>query len=147
MLKERQLRAALRGHALTLADLSTLNSGGLIAWENRPFNTPDPDNGTMWVSERLVVQSERQTATGQNQADGSYELSIWTPVTAGTEEVDDLADLVVEHFSPVTGVSNGETEATIYRTLRLPLQKNPANTAWRVKTVVCLWRSFNTNPT
>lgn len=145
MLKERELRSALRSKTLELSQMSTLSSGGLIAWENRPFTPPDPDDGTLWVSERLVVQSERQTATGQNQADGAYELAIWTPVTAGTEEADDLADALVEHLAPVTGVSSGETEATIYRTFRLPLQQNRANTAWRVKTVACLWRSFNVN--
>ena len=112
MIDHSDIRLGVRAVLLAITD-SNMPTIANMAWENRSFT---PTEGTPWLRETLMSGAERQVASGTLRGTGIIQYDLFWPAGTGTEDPDNLIDVIKNAFKPVTMIG---THSSIWRAERL----------------------------
>jgi len=103
------VRILLRSHFALTAGLPV---AAYRKYENTAFNPPD---NAMWVSERFLVDGERQVASDLVSATGIITFAVHGPTGKGTKIAGVLAKAIKEQFAVPQSLQSGALEVAIDR--------------------------------
>lgn len=112
------------------------------AWENRPFKLPNPATTSLWLREKVYINSERKTTPMMIEATGETRYDIFLPAGGGTKEADDLTKAIAEAFEAGRSMTDGTLGIGIERTERKNLIHESEFENWSFLPVVIRWRVF-----
>jgi hypothetical protein len=95
------ISAALDGHLSTMVGLPP------VAWENVAYT---PVDGTLYIRPTLLAgntSGATLSPTGTDQHVGIYQIDVFGDVDVGKNEAVVMADLIADHFKPVTEMTSG----------------------------------------
>lgn len=141
MIDEEEVRLILRDTLLN--DVTPLPSN--LAWQNRPFVAPAPEEGEAYLTEEQAILTEQLLATEQVTVQGQTQFRVYVATSTGTEELSAFTLAIANAFKPgqslrdIDGVPT-DCPVQIWRTQRGQAVKDTETEAWYFQSVNIFWR-------
>jgi len=144
LLNESTLRTLFRARLKTV---SNLPAEQFLAWQNRAFLPPDPEDDQPWVREYVTILSESKTTQCHIEATGLVQYVVVIPSGRGTKKGDDLVKAIAEAFESGQALNTTGLTVILEHTERGPYLEDPQTPVWTFKTITARWRVFTASST
>jgi hypothetical protein len=139
----REAKQAIRAYFLEA--LNDVIDPKKIAWENRPFNPPDPTKAVVgqdpyWIQEDNSILVDDLIALHLRRLLGVTTFYILYPVGKGTERIEDLTQIIADAFEKKSSVTFNSTIVGFDKVERNTSEQ--ADNVWWRGSVSIYWRTY-----